>query len=155
MICCGIDPGAATGLAVFKNGRLIEMHTETPWSVFDKLKSFAPDLIVIEDSRLISKLFMEGTYTNRGRLSVPQKLKIARDIGSIDYQCAHIVKWSEENGIAVMCISPKNKGAKMDADLFRQRYGWEGRSNIHERDAALVAYPYRHARLQNRGEICH
>ena len=43
-------------------------------------------------------------------------------------------------------ISPKGKGAKVNAERFEQVTGWTGASNEHTRDAAMVAYPYRNAK---------
>lgn len=43
-------------------------------------------------------------------------------------------------------ISPTRKGAKVDAERFAAITGWEGSSNEHTRDAAMVAWPYRGAK---------
>ena len=37
------------------------------------------------------------------------------------------------------------KGSKLDAEAFGLVTGWEGKSNQHERDGAMVAWQYRMA----------
>ena len=57
---------------------------------------------------------------------------------------AHIV--GGELGIQAHGISPKSKGAKTKEADFIAATGWQGRSNEHTRDAAMVAWPYRSVR---------
>ncbi len=73
-------------------------------------------------------------------------LKMARNVGEIDAWCKLIVAHCEHLGIPAHGVSPKGKGAKMDADSFSKLTGWTGRSNAHERDAACIAWPYRGAK---------
>lgn len=53
--------------------------------------------------------------------------------------CAHL-------GIDAYGISPKQKGAKLDAAQFAKLTGWDGKSNQHERDGVMVAWAYRGAK---------
>ena len=70
---------------------------------------------------------------------------MARNVGEVDGYCRIIVDYCELLGIMAHGVSPKGKGAKMDADSFRELTGWTGRTNSHERDACMVAWPYRRA----------
>ena len=57
-----------------------------------------------------------------------------------------IVAVCGQHGVPAHGISPKEKGAKLDAATFALMTGWQGKSNQHERDAAMVAWPYRGAK---------
>ena len=42
-------------------------------------------------------------------------------------------------------MAQRAKGSKLDAEAFGLVTGWEGKSNQHERDGAMVAWQYRMA----------
>lgn len=133
----GIDPGASTGLALFQNGKLISLSTIAPWHIPEVIRAMNAR-VIFEDSRLTS--FMFTTVKSR-----PAALKMARNVGEVDAWCKLILAACESCGITAHGISPKHKGAKLDAVQFAKATGWDLRSNQHERDAAMVAWPYRSA----------
>ena len=137
----GIDPGAQTGIAVFKDGALWKLETIDPHQIADYLTKAKPSRVVFEDSRLISHSFT----TVKSRAAA---LKIARNVGEIDAWCKLIVAVCEDMGITARGISPKNKGPKLDAKQFCQMTGWTSKSNQHERDAAMVGWSVRRARVE-------
>lgn len=135
----GIDPGQHTGLAMFRAGRLSALETIQPHELPGAIKALMPDRVVFEDSRLQSHVWT----------SVPSKaaaLKMARNIGQIDAWCTLITAVCADLGIAAHGISPAGKGGKLNAAEFERLTGWVGRSNEHERDAAVVAWKYRGAK---------
>jgi hypothetical protein len=132
----GIDPGANTGVAIFVDGQLTEIETTTPWRLREKFEGVG--LVVLEDSTLQSHVWTPAKGT--------AALKIARNIGEIDAWCKLIKAECGARGIAYRSISPKDKGAKLTADEFKKLTGWTGKSNQHERDAAMVAWRYRNTR---------
>jgi hypothetical protein len=134
MLLIGLDPGIKTGIAFFSNGDLVGLDTCAPWEVESHLNDVKR--IVFEDSRLQSVVF------NRGATSAAT-LKIARNVGEIDAWCKLIVALAEKHQIPSLGISPKHKGAKLDAEQFKMLTGWQGPTNQHERDAAMIACPYR------------
>ena len=136
MTVIGLDPGQHTGLAVFKQGQLVELSTIHPASIRSALVQWSPVRVVFEDSRLQGHAWT----THAARAAA---LKMARNVGEIDAWCKLIVEHCAELGIAAHGVSPKGKGAKMDADSFRELTGWQGRTNQHERDAAMVAWAIR------------
>lgn len=142
----GVDPGEQTGIAVYRDGRLAQLSTIRPAQYGAVLADFMPDLLVIEDSRLQSHVFTAHLPTKAQALSVAQvrtALKIARNIGMVDGFCSLLVDIADSMGIKVVTVSPKAKGAKINAERFQRITGWDGRCNQHERDAAMVAYQYR------------
>ena len=135
-IIVGLDPGASTGVATFSNGALIALQTCQPHQIRDAING--ADRVVFEDSRLTS--FMFTTVKSRAAA-----LKMARNVGEIDAWCRLITSLCEVAGIPAHGISPQGKGAKLNAAQFAAATGWTAKSNQHERDACMVAWPYRRA----------
>lgn len=136
MMIIGIDPGASTGMAIYKNGVLGELRTIRTFELERALRNYWPDRIIFEDSRLQSHAW--NAIGNRA-----EAVKIARNIGQIDAWCNLITELCADLTIPAHGVSPRAKGGKVDAARFEARTGWAGRSNQHERDAAMVAWPYR------------
>ena len=134
----GIDPGQSTGIATYTDGKLTSLKTIRPHQMRDAIAESGANMVVFEDSRLTS--FMFTTVKSR-----PVALNMARKVGQVDGFCSLIDAICEEAGIKAYGISPKNKGAKLNAEFFSKVTGWAGTSNQHERDSAMVAFPYRRA----------
>ena len=134
----GIDPGQSTGIATFDGGELIGLKTIKPWQLPGLIHKLA-DRVVFEDSRLQSNVWT----TIKSRSGA---LKMARNLGQVDAWCSMITAVCAELQIPCHGISPKNKGVKLDAKRFQSSTGWGEKSNQHERDAAMVAWPYRGAK---------
>ena len=135
----GIDPGSNTGLATYIGGKLVHLDTIAPVEIAARIELARPTRVVFEDSRLLSHTWT--TIKSR-----PAALKMARNVGEVDAWCKLIVAVCEQFSIQAHGISPKGKGAKVNAERFEQVTGWTGASNEHTRDAAMVAYPYRNAK---------
>ena len=135
----GIDPGQSTGIAVFSKGVIWKLETIEPHQIAEYIKAAKPSRVIFEDSRLTSHNFT--TVKSR-----PAALKIARNVGEIDAWCKLIMAACAYFGVPSHGISPKGKGAKLNAEDFSKTTGWAGKSNQHERDGAMVAYPYRTAK---------
>ena len=134
----GIDPGANTGVASYIGGKLVHLCTISPVEIADKLESVRPSRVVFEDSRLQSHVWTTST-------SKAAAAKMARNLGEIDAWCKLIVAVCAGLDIPAHSVSPLGKGSKLAADQFERITGWTGSSNAHERDAAMVAWPYRGA----------
>lgn len=137
-VLLGIDPGQHTGVAVFSGGQLETLHTISPHQIQEFIRGSGAKRVIFEDSRLTSFVFT--TVKSR-----PAALKMARNVGTVDAWCTLIVLTCGELGIACHGISPARKGAKLDAKAFARATGWLASSNEHQRDAAMVAWPYRKA----------
>jgi hypothetical protein len=137
-VILGLDPGAQTGVAVITKGVVWKLETIEPHQIAEYLKAAKPSRVIFEDSRLTSHNFT--TVKSR-----PAALKIARNVGEIDAWCKLIVAVCADCSIPCHGISPKEKGAKLSAEAFKQATGWAGASNQHARDAAMCAWKYRGA----------
>lgn len=132
----GIDPGKRTGIAIYLDGELLSLFTVNPMEIENVLIGWGWPTVVFEDSRMQSPVFPRGT-------SPRVMLKIARNVGEIDHLCAEIEALCKRLEFDAVGVSPQRKGRKLNADQFKEITGWARRSNQHERDAAMVAYPYR------------
>ena len=148
----GIDPGQHCGLAVFEGGQLKLLRTLAPHELLAWLADYADacigsgsgaPVVVFEDSRLQSHVWKAD-----GRSKASGALRIARNLGMVDGICAQIEAWCKDEGVRFIAVSPKGKGSKMDAAAFKHLTGWVKRVNQHERDAALLAWPYRSMRSE-------
>lgn len=137
-VILGIDPGASTGLAHFHGGALARLETIAPHEIERTIRAVRPARVVFEDSRLQTHAWTAQAKAARGAA-----LATARSLGQVDAWCRLIVDLCAELGIHAHGISPAAKGPKLDAAAFGRVTGWTGRTNSHERDAAMVAWPYR------------
>lgn len=141
----GIDPGMKTGVAVFEEGELKSLHTFKPFDAIGFVSDLVDDnqvfAIFIEDSRKQSHV-----WSAKSDASTSSGLKIARNVGMIDGFCTIFEQAFSEakfHGL-LRLVSPLGKGSKVDTKYFRALTKWIGSCNEHERDAALLAWPYRH-----------
>lgn len=141
-VIMGIDPGVKTGIALYQGGKLCELRTIAPVDYERVLLDIQPVLVVVEDSRLTKDLF-----TGK-RLSHKARIKIARNVGSVDGLCNILFALCERHKIEIKGLSPKDKGPKLDAAPFCRKTGYTGKSNEHGRDAGMVAWRFRHRRAR-------
>lgn len=135
----GIDPGQSTGIARFHDGHFWLVDTKTPYETIRLLNRIKPPIkcfVVIEDSRLQS-----ATWSAVG--SAAMRAKIARNVGQIDGFCSLLEEALKDIGHSYLMVSPKGKGKKLNAAQFQGVTGIAQRMNQHERDAAMIAWPYR------------
>lgn len=142
-VILGMDPGAATGVAVYEGGVLVDLLTIAPNELERFLRERAAagaGRVVFEDSRLETRLWNARTKTAYGAA-----LATARSVGQVDAWCTLITAICGDLALPAHGISPTAKGAKVDAAAFGRITGWTKRCNQHERDAAMVAWQYRNA----------
>ncbi len=137
-VILGIDPGAHTGLAIYRDGALVALRTIAPVELEAEIVALWPIRIIFEDSRLQSH-----TWTKAASRAAAAKM--ARSVGQVDAWCSLIVAICAKHGIPAHGISPLGKGGKLNAEAFEKATGWTASSNEHNRDAAMVAWPYRRA----------
>jgi len=132
----GVDPGASTGIAIFREGKLAALRTIEPVGMEDEILVLWPSRVIFEDSRLQSHTWTQAA-------SRAAAAKMARNVGQIDAWSSLITAICAKHKIPCHGISPQGKGAKLNAEQFERMTGWTMTSNQHTRDAAMVAYPYR------------
>jgi hypothetical protein len=140
----GLDVGLNNGFCEFLDGEYKSSFTLTPLQTFELIRNIdRKTVIVMEDSRLQSKLWLNELSKDAVRL------KIARDVGSIDCLCRIYEQMVSENDfVELVSVSPKAKGSKCKTTgaLFAKTGIVTSPKNQHERDAVLIAYPFRNCK---------
>lgn len=129
----GIDTGVNTGLAVWQDNELKAVESMTITQAMSKIKACCPPQMTklyIEDARKWIG-FNGKTAATQARLqgagSVKRDAKIWED-------------WCIENGYEYVLVKPMGKGLKKSAVEFKRITGWQGRTNEHSRDAAMIVF---------------
>ena len=129
----GLDPGVHTGFAIWsireKCLKDVQSTTITQAMSMVKLMHEVGSLhsVIFEDARMRTWFGTKGKEALQGA-------------GSIKRDCQIIAGFLGELGIPYKAMSPKDKGAKLGADLFAKLTGWTGRTNEHGRDAAMLIF---------------
>jgi hypothetical protein len=136
MIVIGIDPGQQTGFAQYEDGKLTRLWTFKPLQAIAYLQMQDEGLFIMEDSRLQTVNY-HGKDHNKSVI-----FTVGRRVGTVDSLCGLYEDALGKN--MLIRLSPLAKGAKVtNSDGFCKMTGWNGASNQHERDAAMVAWNFR------------
>lgn len=130
MLLIGIDPGVCTGMAIVRDGAIESIVTGLACDIEIQVKFHADieDVFVyFEDAR------MRQWFGNSGR----EKLQGA---GSVKRDCQRWEEWLTMYNIPHCKVAPKNNRTKLSADQFYKLTKWEGRTNEHGRDAAMLIF---------------
>ena len=135
-IIIGIDTGAHTGFAVWdcSQRKFLRVETMAIHRAMDEvLKYFAQFndrlFVRIEDPRL-----------RKFRHRKSKKLVLVG--GSIARDCEIWDDFLKDHRIRYASMAPKRGMTKVDPNRFKQWTGWEGKTNDHGRDAAMLVYGY-------------
>ena len=131
-IVVGIDPGVSTGLALWDSAdkRLRDVLTLG-------ILQAQQHVLTLKNMGNLSHIVMEDARLRTGYFGPNAKAK-QQGAGSIKRDCSIWTEFCDMHGIMLRCISPKHKGAKVDAAMFAKLTKWEGRTSEHARDAALL-----------------
>jgi hypothetical protein len=131
----GIDPGVVNGYAVYDpiEKKLISVTSGKTWEILSWLET---------DAALSKgiKVFIEDPTTwkpFKGGKSQSHKLKGA---GSVTARFKAILEYLEDNGISYVRVPIQGQIKKVDKEMFLKITGFEGKTNEHGRDAALMVY---------------
>lgn len=137
IICIGIDTGTNTGIAIWRTDeqrfRMLGcMPVHTAMSLLKDL--FVGDnekiLVRIEDARKRKWFGFTGRARLQGAGSIKRDAKIWED-------------FLKEYKVPFELVAPSQNMTKLSAAQFKKITGWEGRTNEHERDAAMLVYGYK------------
>lgn len=134
MLYIGIDTGTHTGLAVWDTKTQMFLSIEclkihTAMRSVEMFVSHDPKNVIIrfEDARL------RNWFGNAGR----EQLQGA---GSIKRDCTIWEDYLTDLHARFEAIPPRKNLTKMTAEAFECITGWKGRTNEHERDAAMLVF---------------
>lgn len=152
-IYIGIDPGNKTGFASWDSGKkkFISIQTMNFWNAIAMIDIargvFRPPNIhvVIEDCTQNPPVFgidktyqmTKGVHSNKLRAVA----KHGMNIGTVMEKTSLMIEWLKRNEIPYTAVKPGKKSmTKLKADSFKNITKWEGRTNEHERDAAMLVF---------------
>jgi hypothetical protein len=131
MLMVGIDPGVNTGFAIWDGHALLSVSSLGICAAMMQVQVMHTTgqlhSVTFEDARL------RTWYGSKGRESL-------QGAGSIKRDCQIWAEWLGLLGCPYKSVSPQSKGAKLDAATFERLTGWQGRTNNHGRDAAMLVF---------------
>lgn len=145
MIVIGIDPGTATGFAVWdaKERKLWRVESmlihQAMTAVLDIRAQKGTRELPLEPGQLL--VIFEDARTIRigGGENFNRKEKL-QGVGSIKRDSAIWEDFLEDHGIAYQGKRWTRGTTKWDADYFKRTTGWTGTTNNHARDAAVIVF---------------
>jgi len=156
----GIDPGRTTGVGIWnrREKKFLKVAGGSFWEVFRMLNQVLAEAekggltvrLRIEDSRKDNAIYRSKQRYRQllkklgHESALGAACRMGRDVGKVDRDVSLWVAWAANRGIPVDLVAPssRKKGIdlKLPADRFKKLTGWEGRTNEHGRDGAMLVF---------------
>ncbi|RME49905.1 MAG: hypothetical protein D6790_21935 [Caldilineae bacterium] len=147
----GVDPGVTTGMALVVSGQLVALASAPSWAAPMVVAHLATSMrrlvVAVEDAALrqhygddeaaVYRALLMGQRVSKQRLH--RYRGRAMGAGSVRRDADNVAQAALHGGAYVLRIAPGVARTKVDGKTFAMLTGWQGRSNSHERDAAMVA----------------
>ncbi len=130
MKAIAVDPGKTTGIAIAVDGELTELITSDFWGAIDIIAS-NPDALVVVELPANKSVYHKGAK-NRGAIE-----RTGVNVGSVIREAELIIKYLHRDNRQYMTKKPSGK---VDAKKFMRITGWQGGTNQHVRDAAMMVF---------------
>lgn len=131
----GIDPGVNTGFAVLADGEFEALWTLSFWGAYHLVRgSWEPlevDVVVVEIATIS---YVWQPSAKRARQA--KALRVAQDVGAVRREGELLAEGLRDR----FTVITKPPCGKLNADRFAKLTGHDGRTNQHERDAAMLAW---------------
>jgi hypothetical protein len=127
MIVIGCDPGKSTGIAIARDGVLIELLTTDFWGAIDIFNAYPNATVVIEltDTKHVWHKANNEKTTSRTGVNV----------GSCIREAELLIKWLHKESRNYIIQRPLGKKT---AEEFKRITGWTKQTNQHTRDAGML-----------------
>lgn len=142
----GIDTGTHTGVAVWNGKTFLLVETMAIHKAMEVVKAYADKakmsgsslLVRVEDPR-------QRTWFGTERMSREQERNRLQGVGSVKRDAS---VWDDylkdlcdtKANIRYEMVAPKHNVTKLTGDRFKAITKWQGRTNEHNRDAAMLVY---------------
>ncbi len=129
MVIIGIDPGVHTGVAIWdlKTNSFLSIASMGILEAMETVIKYKPNAVYIEDARKRKWFGESGRERLQGAGSIKRDCQIWDDF----FRCNEILHY---------WIAPKNNKTKMDAMQFKKLTGYQGKTNVHGRDAGALLF---------------
>lgn len=148
MICIGIDAGKKTGFAIWdsKKKKFEEISTTDFWGVIERIRLLDEEHGIenlkfrVEDPSQNKAIHWNqkdlSRYKSGSRQELNAACKIAQSVGSNKREATLILDFLEKIKANYRGVKPTTR--KTDAKRFKNYTGWTGKTNEHNRDAAML-----------------
>jgi hypothetical protein len=155
-IYVGIDGGKNTGFAVWNKTRqrFETIMTLTFWECIEELESLNDYCkekkhtltIIVEDVSANKTTFKRKSaekWAEGKGIELNERImnKISRNVGSVMRETDLLMEWIERHKIKLVKSRPTKKSlTKLNPEVFKDWTKWEGETNQHERDSAMLCW---------------
>lgn len=129
----GIDPGVETGVAIWDQKK---KHFRSVCSV-QRVRAEQTAMVGIGTGIRVLVVFEDARLRRWFGNSGPERWKGA---GSIMRDCQLWEEFCQYHNIDFIKVAPKNNRTKLSSREFQRITGYEGRTNEHGRDAAMLVF---------------
>lgn len=142
----GVDPDtAAHGVAIYENGRLVELKELTLVEIIKLVQSTYVTKWVIEDLRKNNFIYGRNDQHRKGGKNnkISQDLinqKIMLNVGQCKQSMIELVRVLEAYGQTIQLVPPTKDNWADDTKRFKRLTGWTKRSNPDKRSAAYFGF---------------
>ncbi|WP_067517871.1 hypothetical protein [Endozoicomonas ascidiicola] len=139
MLIIGIDPDLeASGVALVKNGQLVDMETLNFFDLQDFITHYKDEAVFAVENVEQNK----SLYAHHNGKNQRVRERIGQNVGQVKAVARLIEQFLTRLDAPFVMVTPlkgRFKQAKKDKDYFNRLTGWTGSSNADKRDAALIA----------------
>ncbi len=132
-IYIGIDPGVKTGICIIAGKTIYSIDCLPIHKAMEKVKeviNIGDVFVRLEDARLRKWVpYQKNEKAERGR---------AAGAGSVKRDAKIWEDYLTELGIPFELVAPKANKTKVTAEYFKKLTGYQGKTNEHLRDAAML-----------------
>lgn len=131
----GIDPGIVCGLAIISksDGKFFMVKS-------CKLHELFELLLAVQTSEILVYIENPNTWVPFRKLA-PGVAEMRRaGAGAVKQTYKHIIEFLDDNGMEYHSTRLQGNYKKVKADWFRKQTGWNGKTNEHGRDAAMLIF---------------
>ena len=132
-ILIGIDPGVNTGFAVSQNGVLTDVFSCKIHQALTLVEAY-----IMENLNCTPIIYVEDAR-KRGCSPEASAAK-AQGAGSVKRDCKIWEDFLTGHGVQFILVAPQHNNTKLTADQFKKITKWQGRTNEHARDAAMLIF---------------
>lgn len=127
----GIDPGIKNGIAIYcrQEKQLVAVNTLPLHELFEVLRSYAK----------LAEVYIENPNTYVPFKGVQQGARL-QGAGAVKQTYKHIIHFLEAFEMPYKPTKLQGTFKKIPADKFQQITGFNGKTNEHGRDAAMIAF---------------
>lgn len=143
MIYVGIDTGVHTGYAVYdsKIKQLTAVGTDKIHNVM-QLVSGLREVAVEKGEKMRVRIEDARKRTWYGFHTAKEDRARLQGAGSVKRDAQIWEDFLTDLGVDFEMVAPKNNATKLTAESFRKLTGWNGKTNEHGRDAAMLVYGF-------------